>query len=260
MESQTLSAIDEGHTVAQYTRTRAAVGIDGGVNLGRLDEVRAGLRYGWSNANISIGDPGLPELNGEDALFLTQWTHDGQDDAIVPSRGVHSVAWLRHYLSSPTAPPGTVDDRTSEGVTQFQLAGSWLKSLDPAARRRLFLSGGVGTSFEGRPFATEQFALGGPLRMSAFNVGEQRGDHFAQFSTGYLHQLMRLPDFLGGPVFAGGWFEVGSAFDHVKDAEVGFHMSGAVIADTLIGPLFAGLSYGVDGKSRYYLGIGKLFR
>ena len=53
---------------------------------------------------------------------------------------------------------------------------------------------------------------------------------------------------------------MGSAFDHAKDAEVGFHMSGVVIADTLIGPLFAGLSYGVDGNSRYYLGIGALFR
>jgi NTE family protein len=260
LESQTLSVIDEGHTVAQYSRTRAGVGIDGGVNLGRLDEVRAGLRYGWSNANISIGDPGLPELNGEDSLFHTQWTHDGQDDAIVPTRGVHSVAWLRHYLSSPAAPPGTADDRTSDGVTQFQIAGSWLKSLDPAAHRRMFLSGGLGTSFDGRPFPTEQFALGGPLRMSAFNVGEQRGDHFAQASMGYLHQLMRLPDFLGGPVFGGGWFEVGSAFDHLEDAEVGFHMSGAVIADTLIGPLFAGLSFGADGNSRYYLGIGRLFR
>jgi NTE family protein len=260
MESRTLSAIDEGHTVAQYTRTRAGVGIDGGVNLGRLDEVRAGLRYGWSNANISIGDPGLPELEGEDSLFHTQWTHDGQDDAIVPTRGAHSVAWLRRYLSSPAAPPGTADDRTSDGVTQFQIAGSWFKSLDPAARRRMFLSGGLGTSFHGRPFPTEQFALGGPVRMSAFNVGEQRGDHFAQFTTGYLHQLMRLPDFLGGPVFGGGWFEVGSAFDHAKDAEVGFHMSGAVIADTLLGPLFAGLSYGVDGNSRYYLGIGTLFK
>src|SRR6185436_1970610 len=139
--SQTLSAIDEGHTVAQYTRTRAAVGIDGGLNLGRLDEVRAGLRYGWSNANISIGDPGLPELSGEDSQFLVQWTHDGQDDAIVPTRGAHSVAWLRHHLSSPEAAQGTIDDRTSEGVTQFQAAGSWFKSLDPAARRRMFLSG-----------------------------------------------------------------------------------------------------------------------
>ena len=110
------------------------------------------------------------------------------------------------------------------------------------------MSGGIGTSFDGEPFPTEQFALGGPMRMSAFSVGEQRGDHFVQGSFGYFHQLMRLPDFLGGPVFAGGWFEVGSAFNHAEDAEVGFHTSGAVILDTLIGPMFAGLSFGADGN------------
>jgi len=98
------------------------------------------------------------------------------------------------------------------------------------------------------------------MRMSAFSVGEQRGDHFIQGSFGYFHQLFRLPDFLGGPVFAGGWFEVGSAFNHAADAEVGFHTSGAVILDTLIGPMFAGLSFGADGNSRYYLGIGRLFQ
>ena len=258
--SESLSAIADGHTVAQYTRTRAGVGIEGGVNAGRDDEVRAGVRYGWSKANISIGDPGLPELEGEDSMALVQWTHDGQDDAIVPSRGLHSVAWLRHYLSAPAPTEVLAEERTSEDVTQFQVAGSWVKSLDRAARRRVFLSGGIGTSFDGEPFPTEQFALGGPLRMSAFSVGEQRGDHFLQGSTGYLHQLMRLPDFLGGPVFLGGWIEVGSAFDHAKDAEVGLHTSGAVILDTLIGPVFAGLSFGIDGNSRYYIGIGKLFQ
>jgi NTE family protein len=182
------------------------------------------------------------------------------DDAIVPSRGLHSVAWLRHYLSAPAPTEVLTEARTSEGVTQFQIAGSWIKSLDRAARRRMFLSGGIGTSFDGEPFPTEQFALGGPLRMSAFSVGEQRGDHFVQGSTGYLHQLMRLPDFLGGPVFLGGWIEVGSAFDHAKDAEVGVHTSAALILDTLIGPVFGGLSFGIDGNSRYYIGIGKLFQ
>jgi NTE family protein len=258
--SESLSYISEGHTVALYTRTRAGFAIDGGVNAGRDNEVRAGLRYGWSNANVSVGDPGLPELEGEDSFFITQWTHDGQDDPVVPSRGVHSVAWLRHYFSAPVPSEAVSEDRTTEGVTQFQIAGSWLKSLDRARRRRLFMSGGIGTSFDGEPFPTEQFALGGPMRMSAFSVGEQRGDHFVQGSFGYFHQLMRLPDFLGGPVFAGGWFEAGSAFNNADDADVGFHSSGAVILDTLLGPVFAGLSFGADGNSRYYFGIGRLFR
>jgi NTE family protein len=126
-------------------------------------------------------------------------------------------------------------------------------------RHRVFFSGGAGTSFKGRPLPTEQFSLGGPLRMSAFNPGQQRGDHYAHAAGGYLYQLMRLPDFLGGPVFAGAWLETGSAFDTDEDADIAVNGSTGVIADTILGPVFFGYSLGDDGSSRFYLAIGKIF-
>ena len=62
-------------------------------------------------------------------------------------------------------------------------------------------------------------------------------------------------------MFAGGWIESGSAFnDPVANAEIAVHASATVIADTLIGPIFAGASAGIDGHSRFYLGIGRIFR
>ena len=96
--------------------------------------------------------------------------------------------------------------------------------------------------------------------MSAANVGELRGDHYGFAVTGYLHQVMRLPNFLGGPVFAGAWAEAGSAFDRREDAELAGHFSIGIVADTLIGPAFAGASIASDGNSRYFLGIGRIFR
>jgi NTE family protein len=255
--SKTLSVIDEGHTTAAYTRTEAAAQGDIGVNAGRLDEIRGGLRYGWLNANVSIGDPGLPELTGEESEVHLSWIHDGQDDAVVPSKGVHVIASLLHYISAPFVDSTT--GRQSEGVTQLSGEASWFKSLSASKRRRIFAAGGLGTSFRGRPLATEQFALGGPFRMSAFSIGEHRGDHVAHGVGGYLHQIMRLPDFLGGPVFLGGWLEVGSAFDHIADAEVDMHTSGGIIADTLIGPVFGAVSAGINGDSRFYIGIGRTF-
>jgi len=140
------------------------------------------------------------------------------------------------------------------------VTASWVRSLNQGARRRVFLGGAAGSSFRGHPLPTEQFALGGPLRMSAFSVGEQRGDHFALGAAGYLHQVSRLPDFLGGPVFLGGWLEAGSAFDRRTDAEIAAHASLGVIVDTLLGPAFAGASLGHRGDSRVYIGIGRVFR
>ena len=90
--------------------------------------------------------------------------------------------------------------------------------------------------------------------------GEKRGDHYVTGGLGYLHQVLRLPDFLGGPVFLGGWVETGSAFNDTDSAEIDFHGSTGLIADTLIGPVFLGASVGSSGDSRYYIGIGKIFR
>ena len=126
--------------------------------------------------------------------------------------------------------------------------------------KRVFLSGGAGTSFDGNPLPTDQFALGGPLRLSAFSAGEQRGDHFLLVTGGYLHQIGRLPDFFGGPMFLGGWVDTGSAFDHWDDKDVATHVSVGFIADSLIGPVFAGTGFGFDGAFRFYVGVGRLFR
>ena len=260
VSSETLSVIRDERTVASYGRTRTRAGLDGGVNIGRVDEVRAGFRYGWTTATIQIGDPGLPEVKGEDSSLHLTWTHDGQDDAVVPTRGVHSATMLENYLSAPDLVTNPASGRKTEGVTQLSGGGSWLVSLNRDATQRVFVIGGAGTSFNGRPLPTEQFPLGGPFRMSAFSVGERRGDHYAYGGGGYLHQLMRLPDFLGGPVFAGGWVETGAAFNSDTRADIDVHASGGIIADTLIGPVFAGLSYGADGSSRYYIGIGRIFR
>jgi NTE family protein len=259
IDTQSFWLIDDGHTAATYRRTRLFLGLDGGVNLGSHDELRAGVRYGWTASTVRVGAPGLPEADGDDASLHLRWTHDAQDSPVVPSRGLHLQSTLRHIVTAPLV-TDTAAVRTSDGVTQLEAAGSWIKSLSASARRRFFVSGGAGTSFDGDPLPTEQYALGGPLRLSAFDSGETRGDHFVLATAGYLHQVYRLPDFLGGPVFIGGWMDVGSAFDSPAEAEIETHFSASVIGETLIGPIFAGTSISVDGASRFYIGIGKLFR
>jgi NTE family protein len=75
-----------------------------------------------------------------------------------------------------------------------------------------------------------------------------------------LRRFGRLPDFLGGPVFVGGWVETGSAFDDWADAEGTVHTSIGVILDSLLGPVFASYSTSFTGQRRFYFGIGQIFR
>jgi hypothetical protein len=137
---------------------------------------------------------------------------------------------------------------------------SWAWSLDRGARNRLFAIGGAGSSFGDRPLPTEQFALGGPFQLSALDGGERRGDNFVLTTGGYLRQVARLPDFMGGAVLAGGWLEFGSAFDDWDTATFDTNASVGMIAETLLGPVFVGGSAGSGGASRFYVGIGRIFR
>ena len=75
-----------------------------------------------------------------------------------------------------------------------------------------------------------------PLLLGAYDPGELRGDHFAVLTAGYLRGVGRLPDFLGGPIFLGGWLENGSAFDDLDKAKLRTNGSVGAILDTLIGP------------------------
>jgi NTE family protein len=170
---------------------------------------------------------------------------------------MHALAEFRHYLTAPV--PDTETTRTTKGVSQAEFGGTWFHSLDRNARNRLFLVGGAGTSFGDHPLATEQFTLGGPFRLSAFDIGEKRGDNFMLVTGGYLRGVGRLPDFIGGPLLVGGWIEEGSAFDELDKAQYDTNVSVGAIADTLIGPVFLGASVAFDGSSRFYIGIGRIF-
>ena len=254
----TLNVVDDNKIVAAYEDTAAFIGADAGINLGRISEVRAGLRWGHTDTDVDIGDPGLPEANGKKGLFQLRWTHDSQDNAVVAARGVHAVTELRHFFTAPV--PDVETDRSTDGVTQAVGRVSSIHPLDRGARNRLFVNGGAGTSFGDHPLATEQFSLGGPFRLSALDAGAKRGDNFVLASSGYLRQVARLPDFLGGPVLLGSWAEVGSAFDTWDAADFDANLSGGFIAETLIGAVFAGASTGFDSSWRLYLGIGRVFR
>jgi NTE family protein len=244
--------------IAQYHESNAGGGLGGGVNLGREDEVRASVTAAHLNASVVAGDPGLPALSGLETRMLLRWLHDGQDSPIVPSTGVHATATLSHIFDSP-APPSTITTtRTNVGLTQAEGVATAFWSLR-SLQDRVFLAGVAGTSFGGQPLPTEQFQLGQPFRLSAFELGELRGDHYIVASAGYLRGVAKLPDFIGGPIFVGGWLENGSAFNTLDTAKDYTNVGVGAILETLIGPLFAGASFSFDGRSRYYVSIGRLF-
>jgi NTE family protein len=253
---ETVNFVSDGIIVARYSEDRESIGFDAGLNLGRDGDVRAGLGYGHLEAAVEAGDPQLPELRGPETRARLQWRHDGQDSPVVPSRGLRATGTIVHILDTPEPPPEFGVERSNQGITQAELRGSMFWS--PGGRHRAFLAGGLGTTW-GHPLATEQFELGTPFRLGAYDMGELRGDHYGVVTLGYLRGVARLPDFLGGPIFLGGWVENGSAFNEISDAKFRTNVSVGVLADTLVGPILVGGSFDPNGAWRYYIGVGRLF-
>lgn len=256
LSRSTLSFVSDDVVVARYSEDRAAVGLDVGLNLGRDSDVRLGISKGHLGAHVETGDPGLPEIDGQEIRARLAWRYDGQDGPVAPSRGLHAMATFDHIVAAPDAPPEFPTDRSNDDVTQAELRSSIFWSL--RRRDRVFLAGGLGMTW-GHPLATEQFQLGAPLRLGAYNVGEFRGDHYGVLTAGYLHAIGRLPDFLGGSMYVGSWIENGSAFDDMDSARLRTNLSVGALADTLIGPVLLGSSFDFRGASRFYIGIGRLF-
>jgi NTE family protein len=151
-----------------------------------------------------------------------------------------------------------VDGGQSAYLTQVSVVGNQFWSRGP--RNRVFLHGGMGTSFDSDPLQTHEFSMGVPFRLSAYDFGEIRGSHYYAATGGVARQIGQLPDFVGGPVYVGAWLENGDAFDEFADMKWRSNMGAGVIMDTIVGPVLLGGSWSFDGRWRTYLGVGRIFR
>ena len=255
---QTLDFVDDDVVTARYGQTINRIGGTIGTNLGRKSDLRLGAYIGHMDADIKVGDPGLPAIEGKETVSNLTWRYDSQDSPVIPSRGALSTVWLRYVFDGPEFDPPLPTQRSSVELTQLQGTGNRFWTFDE--RNRLFALGGFGTSFNNNPLPTDQFSLGAAFRLGAYSPGDLRGDHYWLASGGYLRQIGRLPDFMGGAVHAGGWLENGDAFDDWNQATWRTNASVGVVLDTLLGPVLVAGSGGFDGRWRTYFGVGRIFR
>ena len=257
MAHRTFDFIADNAIVARYGRTVSRAGADLGVNLGRLSDLRGGFSIGHVDADVEIGDPGLPQVEGKETGAEVNWRYNSQDSAVVPSRGIAAYTNLTHVFDSPPIAPPPESLRSSAGLTQ--LGGEMTAFRSIRERNRLFVLGGGGTSFTDKPLPIDQFTLGSPFHLGSYSSGEIRGDSYYILTAGYLQHIGRLPDFLGGAIHAGGWLENGDAFDGWNSATLRTNASLGVIMDTIVGPIILAGSAGFDGRWRTYFGVGRIF-
>lgn len=257
----TQSVYADEELTAEYRVRQFGGGVDVGVGIGRVAEVRLGTDILHTRGSRQIGDPGLPDVNGTERKASLKVEVNGQDGPIVPGRGIALTATLQYYFDTAAAVVGGPNARATNDLPGRFWQGEVTASVFHRVRGedRLFTYLGAGTSFDSRP-PLNRFSLGGPLRLSAYRVDELHGAHYLYGAAGYLIRAARLPDLLGGNFYVGAWIEAGSAFDARQNAFWMDCASGGVILESILGPVFAGASISRDGHRRIYVAVGRLIR
>jgi NTE family protein len=233
--------------VAEYLEDRGGGGLDLG-HTGRLQEFRAGYFLNNLNTHVKTGDPLLPSISGTESYARIRYSFDSSDNPYVPSRGLLIAAEGRWYVAAPLA---------TRQFSQAQILG---RSFLPVSKRgSVLVAGSVGTSFDKDVPPAQQFTLGGPFRMPAFDRDYFRGNHFLEWQAGYLHQIARLPQLIGGRVDAIAWWDLGSAFHDFGNMQLRNAAAGGVILETLLGAMSLTGSWGEGGHGKFWFTLGRIF-
>jgi len=243
--------------IARYGQSVTQAAVVFGVNLGVVSDLRLSVSASHVDTEVDAGDPTLPAIDGQQLAADLTWRLDTQDSPVVASRG--SLARVRLFHAFDNAEVIFNDERLNPAPSLTQLHGSMNHFWSVGDLGRVFVAGAGGTSFDEVALPPNRFTLGSPLRLGAYRQGELNGNHYYVVSSGYLRRLGRLPDFIGGPIFGGGWLEAGDAFDERTEATVRTIFSVAVVLDTLIGPVLFGGSGDFDGRWRTYINVGRIF-
>ncbi len=238
-----------GQRQAEYRTRFAGAGIDVGHGLGnRRDELRLGFQIAHSDARVVLGDPLLPSLDGVISKAYVGWIHDGLDSPIVPRKGLGVELSGSWFFRSPGA---------SSRFMQSEIRLSNAVPLGQKNSLLVRLAGGTSFGYTAPPL--QQFTLGGLSRLGAFGVDEFRGSRYFLLSPGYLHEVAELPLVVGKKVYVAGWHDFGSVFERSGPRDYNNSASLGVVAETLLGPLFVGTSWGESGRHKVYFSLGRLF-
>jgi len=239
--------------LALYRNRIALGGIDLGYGFGKTGEFRFGYEGGYESLKPQIGnDQQLPTVAGTTGDFKIQYVLDKLDHPVVPRKGESIRFYTKYFNENPGAPHGFP---VSELIVQ-----NFFKLTDPSS---VFLNAQGGTSY-GFNAGIPAFQLGGTTRFVAFGTNELLTDQYFLFQTGYIRTLKQLPPLLGSTIDFLGMFEIGKTYElPVANAEPPPYLpgdvAGALIVNTIFGPVEVGGAVGDYGHAKFFFQIGRIF-
>jgi NTE family protein len=176
-----------------------------------------------------------------------EYRMDHLDIPVVPRQG--EAVWTS--LQWVDANPGAAS-ASPVAETQIQLFRQVTK---PAS---LFFCADGGTIFGRHQQGLPEFSLGGPLRLASYGVNELLTNQYFYFKAGYIHELVKLPTFIGKASYFTGAYEIGKVYG-IEPSRLPNDVVGGVTVVTVMGPVFLGTSWGDSGRRKAFFQLGKVF-
>ena len=232
--------------LALYRKRVALGGLDVGYAFGKTGELRFGYEGGYERLKPQIGSTAeLPTVAGPTGDVRVQYILDTLDQPVVPRSGESVRFYTKYFNENPGAPHGFP---LSELQTQ--------KFFRLSDRTSVFLNAYGGTSYSYKT-GIPPFGLGGVTRFVAFGTNELLTDQYFLFQTGYIRKLKNLPPLLGSTIDALGIFEIGKTYR--TPFKLPGDVGGALIVNTLFGPVEIGGAVGDYGHAKFFFQVGRIF-
>jgi NTE family protein len=241
---------NEDTLVSLYRNRLVVGGLDFGYSFGRISELRFGYEGGYEHLSPQVGVRELPTFSGATGDARLQFTVDTLDNQTVPRGGENIKFYIKYFNANPGAPH---EFPVSE--LQFQ---NYFRLSGPST---IFLHGYGGTSY-GENTGIPAFPLGGVTRFAAYGTNALLTSQYFLFQTGYIRELRKLNPLMGSTIDFIAMVEGGKAYQlpfGPKLPNIPGDIVGAIVANTLIGPVELGGAFGNYGHQKVFFQIGRIF-
>ena len=237
-----------GNPQANYRIGRAGGGVDVPYAIDRFSEVRAGYEIGYLDARLKLGTPQFSSVKGQVGETRFRFLTDRLDQPVVPRKGYFGQMNFEWKDQSPGAP---------SAFPNLEMKAEFFKPTSDPGSVFLFATGGTTMSYE--QTGIPQFFLGGKPGLLAYGPNEVRGNQYFLFRPGYMHELLKLPSFIGSGVYGVAMYEVGKMYDAPGVSKLPNDGAAGVIVRTAFGPIFIGGSVGDTGHATWFYSVGHVF-
>jgi NTE family protein len=236
--------------LALYRNRSVLGGLDLGYIFGRRGELRLGYEGGYQRFSPQVGVKELPTVSGATGDVRLQYALVTVDNPILPRSGEAVRFYTKYFNDNPGAPHAFP-------VSELQIQ-NFFRVSDPST---VFFNAYGGTSF-GEKTGVPAFPLGGVTRFAAYGSNSLLTNQYFLFQTGYIRELKKLPPLLGSTIDLLAMLEGGKTYQlpsGPKPPNIPGDVVGAIIMNTLFGPVEFGGAVGNYGHAKVFFQVGRIF-